>query len=50
MQYVSSFPQLRTETDPISETLCFVGIKIPYAGRSPVTVIQSLEVSVERIR
>jgi hypothetical protein len=35
-KYVSS-PHLRTETDPLSETLCFLVSRIPDDGQSPKT-------------
>jgi hypothetical protein len=30
-------PHLRTETDPVSETLCFLVSRIPDDGQSPKT-------------
>jgi hypothetical protein len=30
-------PQLRTETDTVSETLCFLVFRISYDGQSPET-------------
>jgi hypothetical protein len=35
--YASPFPHLRTETDPVSEALCFLVFRIPRNGSSPET-------------
>jgi hypothetical protein len=36
-EYVSPSPQLKMETDPVSETLCFLELRILDNGQSPET-------------
>jgi hypothetical protein len=36
---VSPTPHLRTETDPVSETVCFLVSRIPNDGQSPPVIL-----------